>query len=78
MKRFLRILMEALVIMVLLFIGSAYAQKSLPQVPITYSGDTNETIARRARWIESARKQETRSARIEKAMEMLKKGVKSR
>src|SRR3990172_4709105 len=37
----------------------AFAQKSLPRVPITYPGDADETISRRAQWIEGARKEQT-------------------
>ena len=29
----------------------------LPEVPITYPGDTDETIIRRAQWIEGAKKE---------------------
>lgn len=57
MKWFWHVLMAVLVVTAVLPIGLAYAQKSLPQVPVTYPGDTNETIARRAQWIESARKE---------------------
>ena len=44
-----------------LSIGLAQAQTTtktkLPQVPITYPGDTDETITRRAQWIEGAKKE---------------------
>lgn len=35
------------------------AKAQLPQVPITYQGDTGETISRRAQWIEGAKKEGT-------------------
>ena len=51
------------VVSILLPFSSVYAQtpakKSLPPVPITYSGDTDETIIRRAQWIEGAKKEGT-------------------
>lgn len=61
MKRLTYFLAAVLVVMMLLPMGSGYAQtsakKSLPQVPITYPGDTDETIIRRAQWIEGAKKE---------------------
>ena len=33
------------------------SKKALPQVPITYPGDTDRTIIRRAQWIEGAKKE---------------------
>lgn len=39
------------------FCVKTQAQKSLPQVPITYPGDTNNAITRRAQWIEGAKKE---------------------
>jgi hypothetical protein len=41
---------------IVLPVDLASAQKSQPQVPITYPGDTDKTIARRVQWIEAARK----------------------
>src|SRR3990170_1246644 len=47
--------------MILNPVGSMGAQgpgkKTLPQVPITYAGDTEKTILRRAQWIEGAKKE---------------------
>ncbi len=61
MKRLTYLLAAVLVVMMLLSMGSGYAQtparKSLPQVPVTYAGDTDETIIRRAQWIEGAKKE---------------------
>jgi len=37
--------------------AQAKKSQSLPQVPITYPGDTDETIRRRAQWIEEAKKE---------------------
>src|SRR3990172_2295055 len=48
-------------IMTMMTSGSAVAQssgkKAAPKVPITYPGDTDETIARRAAWVEGAKKE---------------------
>jgi len=57
MKRFLCVLIVASLITIVLPIGLVFAQKSLPQVPITYAGDTDKTIIRRAQWIENARRE---------------------
>lgn len=61
MKRFAYTLVVVLVMMMLVPVASVYAQtpskKQLPQVPITYPGDTDKTIARRAEWIEGAKKE---------------------
>ena len=46
---------------ILLPTSSAYSQaaskKTLPKVPITYPGDTEKTIVRRAEWVEGAKKE---------------------
>ncbi len=59
MKRLSYLAVGALI--VLYPLGLAYAQTSAkasrPQVPITYPGDTDKTIARRAEWIEGAKKE---------------------
>ena len=59
MKRLTYLVVTVLFVMILLPIGAAFAQKSqsLPQAPITYPGDTDETIKRRAQWIEGAKKE---------------------
>jgi iron(III) transport system substrate-binding protein len=59
MRRSNNLLAAVLVLTMFLPIGSALAEKSVPQVPITYSGDTNDTIVRRAQWIEGAKKEGT-------------------
>ena len=61
MKR-LRFLSVGVLILFTLFpVGLAYAQTtakpSLPQVPISYPGDTDQAIIRRAQWVEGARKE---------------------
>jgi ABC-type Fe3+ transport system substrate-binding protein len=50
-------LLTVILILLILPTGSVFAQKSLPKVPITYSGDTNKTIERRMQWIEAAKKE---------------------
>ena len=61
MKRFNKYGMIVLAFMMLLPMESGYSQtpakKPLPQVPISYPGDTNETIIRRAQWMEGAKKE---------------------
>ncbi len=61
MKRLTCLLAAVLAVMIVFPTGSRGAQtqvkKSLPQVPITYQGDTDETIIRRAKWIEGAKKE---------------------
>jgi iron(III) transport system substrate-binding protein len=57
MKILTYLLAVALVTSIFLPIQPAFAQKSLPQVPITYPGDTGDTIIRRAQWIEGAKKE---------------------
>src|SRR3989304_9931994 len=63
MKRSKNLWLMLFIVSLLFPLGSVYAQtpakksQSLPQVPITYPGDTNETIIRRAKWIEGARKE---------------------
>ncbi len=46
-----------IVALMVLPIESAYAQKSLPQAPVTFPGDTDEIINRRAQWVEGAKKE---------------------
>ena len=58
MNRSLQALVKVWLVMAVLSVGSALAQKSLPQVPITYPGDTDEKIVRRTQWIEEARKED--------------------
>ncbi len=48
MKGFWHVLIAVLVVTIALPIVSVFAQKSLPQVPINYPGDTDQTIIRRA------------------------------
>ncbi len=55
MKPLAYLLAVVLTAMLIFPMGSLFAQKSLPKVPITYSGDTDETIARRVKWIEGAK-----------------------
>lgn len=61
MKQLTKIMVGILVASTLLPISSVYSQtaakKTLPKVPITYSGDTDKTIMRRAQWIEGAKKE---------------------
>ncbi len=59
MKRLAYVLVAVLVIMTSFPMRLAFAQKALPKVPITYAGDTDKTIARRAEWIEGAKKEGT-------------------
>ena len=59
MKGFWQVLRAVLAVTIMLPIGLALAQKSLSQVPITYAGDTDKTILRRAQWIEAAKKEGT-------------------
>ena len=61
MKRFKYLSTLVLVIIILLPLKTVLAQKSLPQVPITYPGDTDQTINRRLKWIEGAKKEGTLS-----------------
>ncbi len=57
MKKLVYLLAAVLVTSIFLPVQSVFAQKSLPQVPITYSGDTDKSIIRRAQWIEGAKKE---------------------
>ena len=57
MKRFMYLGMAILIASMLLPEERVLAQKSLPQVPVTYPGDTNGTIVRRAQWMERAKKE---------------------
>ena len=63
MEGLIHFIARIFIVIMLLPIGLVWAQtppkKSLPQVPITYPGDTNETILRRAQWIERAKKEQT-------------------
>ena len=63
MKGLAYLVARVLVVLLVLPIGFVYAQTSptklLPQVPITYPGDTDKTILRRAQWIEGAKKEGT-------------------
>jgi ABC-type Fe3+ transport system substrate-binding protein len=61
MKRLAYLAVVIIVVMILIPIGSMGAQTqgktSDPQMPVTYPGDTKEAIARRAQWIEGAKKE---------------------
>ena len=57
MKRFWHVVIAVFVVTIVFPTGLGFAQKALPKVPITYPGDTNETIIRRAQWIEGAKKE---------------------
>ena len=59
MNGFWHVLRAVLAVVAVLPMGLAFAQKSLPQVPVTYAGDTDKTILRRAQWIEAAKKEGT-------------------
>ena len=63
MKRLAYLRIAGLFCLMLLSGGPAYTQTLTKahqaQVPITYPGDTNETVARRAQWIEGAKKEGT-------------------
>ena len=63
MRKLINLLALVLAIITLSPQGSVYAQapakksQPLPQVPITYPGDTDKTIMRRAQWIEGAKRE---------------------
>ena len=61
MQGFLRLMVRVLTVLAMLPLLSVHAQtagkKAHPQVPVTYAGDTQEDIARRAQWIEGAKKE---------------------
>ena len=61
MKKWTYYMMIVFVMVMLLPGWSVYGQvpskKSLPSVPITYDGDTDATIIRRAQWIEGAKEE---------------------
>ena len=58
MKKVFYFMAAGLAVLTLFPAGSVYAQTTVKtQVPITYPGDTDETILRRARWIEGAKKE---------------------
>ena len=61
MKRLKLIMAGILVAVTLLPVSSVCSQttakKTLPKVPITYPGDTDKTIVRRAQWLEGAQKE---------------------
>ncbi len=59
MKRLACLGVAVLAVMVLLPVRVVFAQKSLPQVPITYPGDTDKTITRRAQLVAGAKKEGT-------------------
>ena len=63
MKRLTFLSVGVSLFFIMFSIGLAYAQipakTKIPQVPITYPGDTDKTIARRAQWIEGAQKEGT-------------------
>src|SRR3989304_5640720 len=50
-------LMMLVFVSLLLLPRTSPGASALPKVPITYPGDTEKTIARRAQWIEGARKE---------------------
>ena len=62
MKRLTFLSISLLILFILFPIGLVCAQTpaklSRTQAPITYPGDTAETIRRRAQWIEGAKKEE--------------------
>lgn len=57
MRKLMTLLIMLLVLPVLVPLESVFAQKPQPSVPITYGGDTENTIARRAQWMEGAKKE---------------------
>ena len=61
MNRLTRVWIALMVVIVGTPLESVMAQtagkKPLPQVPITYLGDTDQTVIRRAQWIEGAKKE---------------------
>lgn len=61
MKRLVYLVVVVLMGAIFFPIGSVCAQtptkKSLPKVPVIYPGDNDETIIRRAQWIEGAKKE---------------------
>ena len=57
MRRTMYISAAVLVFMSLLPTRFVFAQKALPKVPITYPGDTDNSIAGRAQWVEGAKKE---------------------
>ncbi len=59
MKQSKKLWLIVLIVALLFPLGSVCAQAAAkkPQVPITYPGDTDETIIRRAQWIEGAKKE---------------------
>ena len=59
MKRLIYLCVAVLAVLALLPLRPVFAQKSLPQVPITYQGDTDDMIVRRAKWVEGAKKEGT-------------------
>ena len=57
MKKLTYSLIVVSIFLVLLPDALVFAQKKPPQVPVTYAGDTDQIIARRAQWIENAKKE---------------------
>ena len=57
MKKSFYVLAAVLTVVMSFPLNLALAQKSAPQSSITYPGDTNETINRRAKWIEGAKRE---------------------
>ena len=57
MKPTLQAFAAVMIAIILFTVGPVFAQKSLPPVPIIYPGDNDQTIARRAKWIEGAKKE---------------------
>ncbi len=61
MKKLRYVWVAGTIVFVLLSVSSLCAQtpakKPLPQVPITYTGDNDASIIRRAQWIEGAKKE---------------------
>lgn len=55
MKKLLNVMAPLLIALLILPAGTAFAQTS--KVPITYEGDTHETIARRIEWIKKAKEE---------------------
>ena len=59
MKKLMYLMSFFLVLTISFPLSPVFAQKSRPQVPVTYAGDTDETIIRRAQWVEGAKKEKT-------------------
>jgi iron(III) transport system substrate-binding protein len=63
MKRIVYFMIGVLAVMVFLPLWSSAAEtkakQPLPKVPITYAGDTDQAVIRRAQWVEEAKKEGT-------------------